>query len=103
MTDAMTLIDRVADGIRAAFAEAGHYGIGEDADKAATYVVAVIASRPEQPDHDLLEQAARRVHYLSTYCIHGLHDECKGACKHDKDELCRCRCHAPAFPRPEPG
>lgn len=32
------------------------------------------------------------VHYFSTYCMHGLHDDCRLTCKHCKAP-CRCECH----------
>lgn len=35
---------------------------------------------------------ARLAHYTSTYCIHGLHGECRVTCKHCP-RRCRCRCH----------
>jgi len=35
-------------------------------------------------------EMAREAHYLCTYCLHDLHDECKAHCKQDTSELCRC-------------
>ena len=32
---------------------------------------------------------ARKLHYLSTYCLHGLHDQCRITCKHCP-EMCWC-------------
>jgi hypothetical protein len=34
----------------------------------------------------------RYPHYYSTYCIHGLHDDCRLICKHC-EEQCQCGCH----------
>jgi hypothetical protein len=31
-------------------------------------------------------------HYWSTYCIHGLHDDCRQRCKHC-EAFCLCPCH----------
>lgn len=31
-------------------------------------------------------------HYFSTYCIHGLHDDCRLTCKHCARACC-CDCH----------
>lgn len=31
-------------------------------------------------------------HYLSTYCIHGLHADCRLTCKHCQ-AACLCGCH----------
>lgn len=36
--------------------------------------------------------AARRLHYFSTYCLHGLHANCRITCKHCP-RTCRCPCH----------
>lgn len=36
--------------------------------------------------------AAEHPHYTSTYCIHGLHDQCRLTCK-TCDEGCQCDCH----------
>lgn len=35
---------------------------------------------------------ARAGHYVSTYCIHDLHESCRLTCKHC-ERYCRCRCH----------
>lgn len=35
---------------------------------------------------------ARRVHYVSTYCIDGQHKPCRKYCKNCK-AICRCWCH----------
>lgn len=41
--------------------------------------------------------------YLSTACLHGLHDRCRLTCKFC-DVRCRCSCHsAPAPSEPEEG
>jgi hypothetical protein len=36
-------------------------------------------------------------HYLSTWCWHGHHKQCKGRCKmvdfDECDQVCRCECH----------
>lgn len=38
------------------------------------------------------EDRARDGHYVSTYCQHGAHSECRLACKVCA-ERCRCSCH----------
>lgn len=45
----------------------------------------------EPPDDD------RRTwpHYFSTYCIHGLHDDCRLTCK-TCAKACLCTCHEPS-------
>lgn len=35
-------------------------------------------------------------HYYSTYCVHGLHEQCRLTCKHC-EQPCLCRCHQPRF------
>ena len=41
---------------------------------------------------DELMQLATAVHYVSTYCIHGLHETCRNRCMHCQ-KPCRCDCH----------
>lgn len=43
-------------------------------------------------------------HYVSTYCLHGHHTDCRQTCKfaeeHDDDGQCRCQCHRGEAPKP---
>lgn len=40
----------------------------------------------------LSRSIARLVHYVSTYCMHGRHEECRETCK-ICNAPCRCACH----------
>ncbi len=41
---------------------------------------------------DLRRQMAEAAHYYSTHCLHEVHEECKGTCKHCPQQ-CQCECH----------
>lgn len=43
--------------------------------------------------HPSVEEILTHIgHYTSTYCVHGLHGQCRSTCKHC-DEPCKCHCH----------
>lgn len=46
---------------------------------------------PDMGGGDVLAMA-QAMHYLSTYCLHGNHDDCRLTCK-TCEQPCRCPCH----------
>jgi hypothetical protein len=51
----------------------------------------------EEPPPVTWTPATRWPHYWSTYCMHGLHADCRLTCKICKSP-CRCRCHEQSEP-----
>lgn len=57
-------------------------------------VLASLATRGDAP------QPALHPHYTGTYCIHGLHEQCKRECK-TCGSPCLCPCHGSDAPQPQ--